>query len=535
MITGRPSAASAIAAEVGDDARPRRLVVVRRDGQEGVDAGLERRARERDRVVRVVGAGVGDDACRRRPPPRRSRPSGRASRGRRPSGLRRSCRRRRSRRSRVSTRWCASRRAEGKLTEPSGLKRRHHRGQEFAERRSHAGSLPEAVRRLLCRERELPADRRSRPARDAVRRGRSGRPRRAPGAGGARARRRRRRVVALATTGEPTSLDDAERAAVVSACAEACAAATAVLVVGAGTNDTRTTIARHEALADVPGVAASLAVVPYYVRPSEAAIVRHFQAVAERSPVPLIVYNIPYRTGRGLGAAALIELAATDEHRRREAGRRRHRRRHAARACRGARPVRGAGRRRRVPASRSSLMGAPARSPPRRTCAPARSATWSRAASRGDVAGGRPLAEALLPLVQALFAEPSPAVIKAVLHAARAHPDGRRAHAALPRVARGGGARRSRCCGRPTSPDDASSRAEVAGSRRAGRRCRRPRCGGSPGRRAGSSGRRARRSTGSARPSRRIAIISRSFSASSAAVVEPGGGRARSGSRRSRA
>ena len=85
-----------------------------------------------------------------------------------------------------------------------------------------------------------------------------------------------------------------------------------MLVVGAGTNDTRTTILRHEALADVPGVAASLAVVPYYVRPSEAAIVRHFQVVAERSPVPLIVYNIPYRTGRGLGADALIELAATD-------------------------------------------------------------------------------------------------------------------------------------------------------------------------------------------------------------------------------
>ena len=38
----------------------------------------------------------------------------------------------------------------------------------------------------------------------------------------------------------------------------------------------------------------------------------HFQAVAARSPVPLVVYNIPYRTGRGLGAQALLELAATD-------------------------------------------------------------------------------------------------------------------------------------------------------------------------------------------------------------------------------
>jgi 4-hydroxy-tetrahydrodipicolinate synthase len=82
-------------------------------------------------------------------------------------------------------------------------------------------------------------------------------------------------------------------------------------VAGAGTNDTRTTIDRHEALARVDGVAASLAVVPYYVRPSEAGIVAHFQAVAERSPVPMIIYNVPYRTGRGLGADALLELAAT--------------------------------------------------------------------------------------------------------------------------------------------------------------------------------------------------------------------------------
>src|ERR687883_1845179 len=119
-------------------------------------------------------------------------------------------------------------------------------------------------------------------------------------------------VVALATTGEPHMLDDAEREAVVETIARVCADRGAILVVGAGTNDTRTTIARHQALADVPGVRASLAVVPYYVRPSESAIVAHFQAVAARSPVPLIVYNIPYRTGRGLGAAALLELAQTD-------------------------------------------------------------------------------------------------------------------------------------------------------------------------------------------------------------------------------
>src|SRR5205823_13364611 len=47
--------------------------------------------------------------------------------------------------------------------------------------------------------------------------------------------------------------------------------------------------------------------------PSEAAIGRHFHAVASRSPVPLIVSNIPDRTGRGLGSEALLELAQTDK------------------------------------------------------------------------------------------------------------------------------------------------------------------------------------------------------------------------------
>jgi len=222
-------------------------------------------------------------------------------------------------------------------------------------------------------------------------------------------------IVALATTGEPTSLDDSERAAAVAACAEACAGREAALVVGAGTNDTRTTIARHEALADVPA-AASLAVVPYYVRPSEAAIVRHFQAVAERSPVPLIVYNIPYRTGRGLGAAALIELAATPN----VAGVKQ------AVGCIDAETL-------RVLSEADEgfsvlggddafllplvLMGGAGAIAASANLCTGQFCEMIARGLRGDVAGARPIAEALLPLVAALFAEPSPAVIKAALHA----------------------------------------------------------------------------------------------------------------------
>jgi 4-hydroxy-tetrahydrodipicolinate synthase len=223
-------------------------------------------------------------------------------------------------------------------------------------------------------------------------------------------------LVALATTGEATSLDDGERAAVISICARVCTARDAVLVVGAGTYNTRETVARHEALAEVPGVLASLAVVPYYVRPSEAAIVAHFQAVAERSPVPLIVYNIPYRTARGLGSAALLELAGNDN----VVG--------VKQAVGGidadTLQVLAA-----APASFSVLggddaflfplllMGGAGGITASANVATDRYAAMIECGLAGQLADGRHLAEALLPLTLALFAEPSPAVIKAVLHA----------------------------------------------------------------------------------------------------------------------
>jgi 4-hydroxy-tetrahydrodipicolinate synthase len=222
-------------------------------------------------------------------------------------------------------------------------------------------------------------------------------------------------VVALATTGEPHMLDEAERAAVVEVIAGVCAGTGAVLVVGAGTNDTRTTIARHEALARVPGARASLAVVPYYVRPSEAAVVRHFQVVAERSPVPLIVYNIPYRTGRGLGADALLELAATDN----VAG--------VKQAVGGIDAdtlsllAEAAGRFAVLGGDDAFLfplvlMGATGAIAASSHLCTRRFVDMIECGRNGELAEGRRHAEALLPLVRALFAEPSPAVIKAALH-----------------------------------------------------------------------------------------------------------------------
>jgi 4-hydroxy-tetrahydrodipicolinate synthase len=118
-------------------------------------------------------------------------------------------------------------------------------------------------------------------------------------------------LVALGTTGEPATLRPAERRAVVDVCAEACVESGKPLMVGVGSNCTRSTIDDIGALEGTPGLAAFLVVAPYYTRPSPAGIVDHYRAVAAASPTAIVAYNVPYRTGRGLDAAALLELAGT--------------------------------------------------------------------------------------------------------------------------------------------------------------------------------------------------------------------------------
>ena len=116
-------------------------------------------------------------------------------------------------------------------------------------------------------------------------------------------------LVALGTTGEPATLSAAERRAVVDACARVCRERGAMLVVGAGSNDTAGSVHALQELAAWPEVSAALTVVPYYTRPSEEGVVAHFARLAAESPVPLVVYNIPYRTGRSLSLQTLLSLA----------------------------------------------------------------------------------------------------------------------------------------------------------------------------------------------------------------------------------
>ena len=116
-------------------------------------------------------------------------------------------------------------------------------------------------------------------------------------------------IVALGTTGEASSLDADEKQAVIDAVVRACGEAGTRVIVGTGSNNTDATMRACAALAGTPVVGA-LVVVPYYVRPSIEGIVAHYKAVAAASPVPVIAYNVPARTGRDMGAAGLLEIAS---------------------------------------------------------------------------------------------------------------------------------------------------------------------------------------------------------------------------------
>jgi 4-hydroxy-tetrahydrodipicolinate synthase len=116
-------------------------------------------------------------------------------------------------------------------------------------------------------------------------------------------------VVALGTTAEAATLNAEERRAVLDICARVCRERSATLIAGAGSNDTSGSVQALRDLTAWAEVSAALAVVPYFTRPSQDGVVAHFARLASESPVPLIIYNVPYRTGQVVGWQALRRLA----------------------------------------------------------------------------------------------------------------------------------------------------------------------------------------------------------------------------------
>jgi 4-hydroxy-tetrahydrodipicolinate synthase len=227
-------------------------------------------------------------------------------------------------------------------------------------------------------------------------------------------------LVALGTTGEPAALDAAEQDAVLAtildeaqaAARQAQDARALPVVVGVSGNHTASMRERIEQLNPLP-IAGVLMAAPYYIRPSQAGIVDHFTALADASEKPVVLYDIPYRTGVRLELDTLLTLAA-------------HPRIQAIKDCAGSLDTTLAlirdGRLRILAGEDINILsnlclggsGAIAASAHLR---PERFVALYRALAAGRLDEGRRIFHALAPLIQALFAEPNPAPVKAMLAA----------------------------------------------------------------------------------------------------------------------
>jgi 4-hydroxy-tetrahydrodipicolinate synthase len=112
-------------------------------------------------------------------------------------------------------------------------------------------------------------------------------------------------LVLAGTTGESPVLTDDERTELWRVVREA---VDVPLVAGSTTNDTAHSVAMTEAAHEL-GMDGILAVTPYYNRPSQAGLEGHFRAVAAASPLPVLLYDIPIRTGRKISTELMVRLA----------------------------------------------------------------------------------------------------------------------------------------------------------------------------------------------------------------------------------
>jgi len=113
-------------------------------------------------------------------------------------------------------------------------------------------------------------------------------------------------LVVTGSTGEAATLSDDERVALWRAVA---AAVDVPVFAGATSNDTRHSVELTKR-ATASGVDGILAVAPYYNRPSQAGIAEHFRAIAAATPLPVILYDIPVRTGRKIASETILCLAS---------------------------------------------------------------------------------------------------------------------------------------------------------------------------------------------------------------------------------
>jgi 4-hydroxy-tetrahydrodipicolinate synthase len=114
-------------------------------------------------------------------------------------------------------------------------------------------------------------------------------------------------IVVLGTTGESVTLNKQEKKRLIDTAKETIEGRVP-LVVGIGGNDTAEVLHYIEET-DFEGIDAILSVSPYYNRPTQKGIYEHYKAIAGKCPVPIILYNVPSRTGSNISAETTLKLA----------------------------------------------------------------------------------------------------------------------------------------------------------------------------------------------------------------------------------
>ena len=215
---------------------------------------------------------------------------------------------------------------------------------------------------------------------------------------------------ALGTTGEPAAMSDEEQDAAIATILRA--AEGLPVIVGVPGNQTVAVRERVMRLGELP-IDGVMITAPYYIRPSQAGIVDYFSTMAEASAKPIVIYDIPYRTGVRMELDTLLTLAA-------------HPRIQAIKDCAGSPDTTLAlildGRLKVLTGNDDAMFasmcmggaGAIAATAHLRT---ERFVEMHRALARGDLAQGRAIYHELAPLLRALVSEPNPAPVKAALAA----------------------------------------------------------------------------------------------------------------------
>lgn len=114
-------------------------------------------------------------------------------------------------------------------------------------------------------------------------------------------------LVVLGTTAETATLTKVEQEMVIHTIVEANAGRLPVAL-GVGGNNTRS-VCNEIKTADLNGIDGILSVSPYYNRPSQEGVYQHFKAISEESPLPIIAYNVPSRTGSNISVETTLRIA----------------------------------------------------------------------------------------------------------------------------------------------------------------------------------------------------------------------------------